>query len=260
MTRPLRVFLGLVLLSFPLGQQCLAEEVSSISRTLETVKTDIGNFYLDRTNLIVLGIGLGGAAIVANTAIDREIRDKYQENIRSKGTDDAAKIFKVPGTALVTVTVYIGTYGTGLLLRNPTMEEWAQKSFRATVVGAPALLFFQEATGADRPTEGDSHWRPFRNSHGASGHAFIGGVPFITAAKMSENPYRKGVFYGLSTLAGMSRINDDEHYFSQAALGWVLAYLSCRAVEKGEDRREGKLHVGILPVSKGVAFTAHKNW
>ena len=260
MIRLLRVFLGLVLLSIPLGQPCLADEVSSISRTLETVQTDFGNFYLDRANLIVLGIGLGGAAIVAHTAIDREIRDKYQENIRSKGTDDAAKIFKVPGTALAAVPVYIGTYGAGLLLRNPTMEEWAQKAFRATVVGAPALLFFREATGADRPTEGDSHWRPFRNSHGASGHAFIGSIPFITAAKMSENPYIKGVFYGLSTLPGLSRINDDRHYFSQAALAWYLAYLSSAAVEKGDDRREGKIHVGIIPVSKGVAFTARKNW
>src|SRR3990172_12035402 len=107
MTRPLRVFLCLVLLSFPLGEQCLAEEVSSISRTLETVKTDIGNFYLDRTNLIVLGIGLGGAAIVANTAIDREIRDKYQEKIRSKGKDDAGENFKVAGTPLFSLPVYI---------------------------------------------------------------------------------------------------------------------------------------------------------
>jgi len=258
--RLLCVILGLSLLFLPVVGQCLADESPSGSRTLETVKTDFGNFYLDRANLVMLGIGIGGAAVFANTEIDREIRDKYQENVRSKGTDDAAKIFKVPGTALVTVPVYIGTYGAGLLLRSPAMEEWAYKSFRATGVGAPALLFLQAATGADRPTEGDSHWRPFRNSHGASGHAFIGGVPFITAAKMSESPYIKGIFYGLSTLPGLSRINDDRHYFSQAALGWYLAYLSSAAVEKGEDRREGKIHVGILPVSKGVAITAQKNW
>ena len=161
---------------------------------------------------------------------------------------------------LSTVPVYIGAYGTGLLLHDSTMEEWAEKSFRATVVGEPAVLFLAPAIGADRPTEGDSHWKPFKNTHGVSGHAFIGGIPFITAAKMSENPYQKAIFYGLSTLTGLSRINDERHYFSQAAIGWYLAYLSCAAVEKGIDRQEGRVHVQFAAVPKGIAITVHKRY
>ena len=257
-----RIGLGLAVLLLPLGHRSAAEDNGAISRGIEDARTDFGNFYLDRENLTKIGIGVAGAAVLANTGMDRYIRNKYQDNLRSRGTDEATKIFNISGTALVLVTVpvYIGAYGAGSLLLNPTMEEWAQKSFRATAVGGPALLFLATATGADRPTEGDSHWRPFQNIHGASVHAFIGGIPFITAAKMSENPYRKAIFYGLSTFPGLARINDDKHYFSQAALGWYLAYLSCAVVEKGNDRQEGRVHVQFAPVPEGIAITVRKRF
>jgi membrane-associated phospholipid phosphatase len=262
MTIFLRIVLGLAVWLLPLGHRCIAEDNGAISRSIEAVKTDLGNFYLDRANLTKLGIGVAGAAVFANTGTDRYIRNKYQNDLRSTDTDKATKIFNISGTALVLVTVpvYIGTYGAGLLLHNSTMEEWAQKSFRATLVGGPALLFLATATGADRPTEGDSHWKPFQNIHGVSGHAYIGSIPFITAAKMSENPYQKAIFYGLSTVTGLSRINDDKHYFSQVAMGWYLAYLSCAAVEKGNDRQEGRMHVQFAPVPKGIAITVQKTY
>ena len=134
------------------------------------------------------------------------------------------------------------------------------KSFRATVVGGPALVFLAAATGGDRPTEGDSKWGAFKNFHGVSGHTYFSAIPFITAAKMSENPYQKAIFYGLSTFTGLSRINDDKHYFSQVALGWYLAYLSCAVVEKGNDRQEGRVHVQLAPVPKGIAITVQKTY
>jgi PAP2 superfamily len=258
----LRIALGLAVLLLPLGHRCVAEDNGAISRGYEAVKTDFGNFYLDRGNLTRLGIGVAGAAVFANTNMDMYIRDKYQNSTRSHLTDQATKIFNISAAelALVAGTVYIGTYGAGVWLHNPTMEEWALKSVRATVVGAPALVFLAVATGGDRPTEGDSHWQPFQNYHGVSGHSYIGAVPFITAAKMSENPYQKALFYGLSTFAGLSRINDDEHYFSQVALGWYLAYLSCAVVEKGTDRQEGRTHVQLAPVPKGLAVTVQKRF
>jgi membrane-associated phospholipid phosphatase len=289
MTIVLRIVLGLAMLLFPLGHRCVAADNGAISATdstdngavsttdngaisaaqngaisrgYKTVITDFQNFYLDRANLIKLGIGVAGAAVFANTNMDVYIRNNYQDRVRSHETDEATKIFNLSGTALilVTVPVYVGTYGAGMLLHNPTMGEWAQKSMRATIVGGPALVFLAAATGGDRPNEGDSHWQPLHNFHGVSGHAYIGGIPFITAAKMSENPYLKAIFYGFSTFTGLSRINDDKHYFSQAALGWYLAYLSCAVVAKGNDREEGRVHVQLAPVPKGIAVTVQKRY
>ena len=262
MTLFLRILLGLVVGLLPLGHRCIAGDNGVISRAIEAEKTDFGNFYLDRENLTKLGFGVAGAALFANTGMDRYIRNKYQDGLRSEETDEATKIFNISATALALVVVpaYIGAYGAGRLLQNSSMEEWALKSVRATLVGGPALVFLAAATGADRPTEGDSHWNPFHNFHGISGHAFIGSIPFLTAAKMSENPYQKAIFYGLSTLPGLSRINDDRHYFSQAAVAWYLAYLSCAVVEKGTDRQEGRVHVQLAPVPKGIAIMVQKEY
>ncbi|MFA6148158.1 MAG: phosphatase PAP2 family protein [bacterium] len=258
----LRIVLGLAVWLLLFAPPCIAEDNGAISRGIKIVKTDFGNFYLDRENLTKLGIGVAGTAVIANTGIDRYIRNKYQDDLRSTETDDATKIFNISagGIALVIAPAYLGAYGAGKLFHNPTMVEWAENSFRATVVGGPALLLLAAATGGDRPTEGDSNWGAFNNFHGISGHTYFSAVPFITAAKMSENPYQKAIFYGLSTLTGIGRINDDKHYFSQVALGWYIAYLSCAVVEKGNDLQEGRVHVQFAPVPKGIVVTVQKRY
>ncbi|GHT13075.1 hypothetical protein FACS1894170_08630 [Planctomycetales bacterium] len=92
---------------------------------------------------------------------------------------------------------------------------------------------------------GDSYWHPFQNSHGISGHAFIGAVPFMTAAQMTDRPVVKGLFYTMSTFCAWSRIKDDAHYLSQALLGWYLAYLSVRSVSETE---------GLKPLPRGLTL------
>jgi len=258
MNRPVRAIAVSALLLLAIGTPCLAKEAPVISHPVETVVLDAKNYYLAPSNLLKLGIGIAVAAVPANTNADQWIRDEYQEEIRSDRTDDLAKIFKVPGDWFVAAPVYLGAFGAGRLLEIPVLEQWAQRSARATVVGVPAVLFLQVALGGNRPTEGDSHWRPFQNSHGVSGHAFIGSIPFLTAAKMSDSPYAKGVLYGLSTLTGLSRINDDAHYFSQVALGWYLAYLACEVVSKGDAERAGDTQFGIAPLAGGMAITVHR--
>ena len=257
-----RIVLGLAVVLLPLGHRCIAEDNTVLPLSIKAVKTDFGNFYWERSNLIKLGIGVAGAAVFANTGMDRYIRNKYQDDLRSNATDEATKPFNISATGitLALAPAYLGAYGAGLWFDSPTMVEWAQKSFRATVVGGPALLLLAASTGGDRPTEGDSNWGAFNNFHGVSGHSYFTAVPFITAAKMSENPYQKAIFYGLSTLTGISRINDDKHYFSHSALGWYLAYLSCAVVEKGNDRREERMHVQLAPVPKGIAITVQKRY
>jgi len=228
----------------------------SLIKDLANIKNDFKNFYLSGDNLLRLGIGIGCAGLFANTSMDGDIQEFYQDNIRSDVTDDLSKILKIPGNIFITPPVLLGTY---LLFKDSSTGEWAQKSLRAMAVGTPAGLLLQRVTGASRPSEGDSKWRPFNDANGLSGHAFIGAIPFITAAKMNENPYMKGLLYGLSVLPGLSRINDNEHYFSQTALGWYLALLSCNAVEKTDMKKDTRF--AIVPLSdRGVMITINRTF
>ena len=118
---------------------------------------------------------------------------------------------------------------------------------RAYFIGAPVLLVTQFATGGSRPKENisESHWKPFDDNNGVSGHAFIGAVPFLTLAQMYDNSAIKYLAYAGSFLTAWSRINDDSHYFSQAALGWYLAYESVDAVF---DRGAKAKNFSVVPV------------
>jgi len=192
----------------------------------ERLYGDYRAFYLDGATYLRLGGGLAAGGALANTEADGEVRDYYQENFRSAATDDISDLSRLPGEALFTVPALAVFYIS-------TDNRWAERSLRALLIGAPLGLFLRSATGGGRPTEGASDWKPFSNNNGLSGHSFIGASPFITAAKMEERAFARWLYYGASMLPALSRINDDEHYFSQAALGWYLAYLSASAVEKG---------------------------
>ena len=111
------------------------------------------------------------------------------------------------------------------------------RTTRAYLVGAPPVLFMQSCLGGSRPGERDdaSFWRPFDDDNGASGHAFVGAVPFLTAARMTEDRRVKACWYALSVLPAWSRaVNDDSHYLSQVGLGWWMAYLACESVDRTE--------------------------
>jgi hypothetical protein len=127
-------------------------------------------------------------------------------------------------------------------------SDLGERATRAYLVGGPPMLLMQKLAGGGRPGEGDSessHWKLWGDTHAASGHAFMGAIPFLTAANMTDNPWAKGTLFVCSTLPGWSRINDDRHYVSQVWLGWWMAYLACSAVD-GTTQLER--HVTVTPI------------
>ena len=100
------------------------------------------------------------------------------------------------------------------------------------------MLLFQRTIGSDRPAADNSRWKLFANATGVSGHAFVGAIPFLAAESMTDNPWLKGIFITASTATAISRINDNMHYFSQVGLGWLIAWLSTRAVSRTDDSRK----------------------
>jgi membrane-associated phospholipid phosphatase len=214
----------------------------------DSVCRDYGHFY-SGGGLLRFAIGLGATGIFANTSADSSIRDWYQDSVRAGWTDDVAKVAKPFGEGTITVPVYIGAALLGNLAGSSgfgeALGEWGERSLRTLLVGAPPMLFFQSALGASRPEEGDSHWHFFQDNNAVSGHAFMGAVPFLTAAGMVKSPVLKAFLYCGSALPALSRINDDAHYFSQAALGWWIGYLAASSIERTETQKQA---VTIVPV------------
>lgn len=212
---------------------------------------DAGHFY-SKKNALFLGKVLIPCAIMANTKIDKDISTFYQENIRSYSSDRASKVMKIAGSNMpITIALMTGLTASYFLQETTAgknIYNYTINTFRGIVTGLPSLIAGQNLLGGDRPCQNtNSYWGPFSNDHGVSGHAFMGAIPFITAANMTSNPYLKGIFFVASTGTALSRINDNAHFASQIILGWGLAFASCNAVEHTNltiQASDGSLTVG----------------
>jgi hypothetical protein len=216
-----------------------------------TVKNDYQQFY-SSNHLMRMGIAFGGGAVMANTSIDENYQTWYQSHVRNSKTDEFAKVMKVFGEGIYFIPLSLIAASTEYYFNSDeeasVITNWGKRTARAYVLGGPAMLSMQRITGASRPyeTEDASRWKPFNDSNGVSGHAFIGAVPFLTIAHMNEeSPLIKYLFYAVSGLTAWSRINDNAHFASQAALGWYMAWEATDAIL---DREKEDSKLTIIPL------------
>jgi hypothetical protein len=216
-----------------------AQRPSPVRRAVRQVFEDHSNYYSRRTlRLYAMTFGLG--SIAANTSIDQHFRNWYQDDI---GNSAFIHSFKYFGEGVIIIPSYFAaTVVGGLFDERPVghwVSEWGQRSLRTVLVGGPPMLFMQFATGGSRPGERhyNSAWRPFHDVNSVSGHSFMGAIPFLTAAQMTDRPFLKASLYAGSTMTGWSRVNDDAHYLSQIFLGWWMAYAAAIAVDQTNTER-----------------------
>jgi len=222
-----------------MADRCRGKWQSGIGRFAREVRSDYGNYYSWPTMRDLL-LGVAMASPLANTSLDGDFQDWYQRDVRSEGTDDFSSFWKPFGEG----RVFIPAFACMAVALCPfedrpvlgTTADFSSRVTRGYLVGAPPMLFMQVLLGGSRPGEDPvgSRWKPFDDDNAVSGHAFVGAVPFITAAQMVDNPWAKGTLYVCSTFTAWSRVNDDRHYLSQICLGWWMAYLACRAVDDTE--------------------------
>ena len=81
---------------------------ASPSHFLDTVKQDYEDLYFSPEHWMHLGIAFGAGGIVANTKMDRELQDWYQQHIRTKATNRAADVATIFGTGQYMVPVALG--------------------------------------------------------------------------------------------------------------------------------------------------------
>ena len=217
----------------------------------ENVRSDHRNYY-DCETMSKLACSLVIGSVLANTSMDEDVHNWYQEDVRWTGTDRFAEFWKTFGDGKIFIPSYAClAVACKFLEDRPVFNltgEFSARTTRAYLVGAPPLLFMQFMLGASRPDETDhgSHWDPFQDTNSVSGHAFVGAVPFLAAADMTDNVVVKGGLYACSTFTGLSRINDDDHYLSQVILGWWMAYLACEAVDQTQLQSRG---ISLMPIA-----------
>lgn len=270
----LRLILTLfIYVGFSAQHTALAAEEPTSNNNLsiiETVSGDYKSFYAgDR--LIRMGIVFGAAGIAANTNIDMNIHNWYQDKVRNAQTDSWSSDSTTPlsfnakffGEGQYMVPVALLAASVNSISQDTAIGNWGANASRAYIVGLPAMWFMQGALGATRPgdrAEGSSWSVPFSAANGISGHAFVGAVPFLTIAYMNpDNNYVKYPAYVASAAAAWSRINDDKHFLSQVTLGWYMAW---EAVDAVFENNQKKKDVTVVPMAglDGPGLMAKGSW
>ena len=225
------------------------------------------NFY-SRESLLSLGLVFATGATVANTDTDAQLQRHFQASIRGASSREWFDFFhanKELGNGVYTLPVMGAAWLANEYIDGPPAFEgiglWGERSVRGFLLGAPPLVVTQRLTGGSRPYENEagSEWHPFRDNNGVSGHAFMSSLPFITAAKMTDNPWQKSFWYLSSTIGPLSRVNDNAHYPSQVGLGWALAFLSATAVQQTDTGKRGWTLLSHSPTNE-TGFAMQYRW
>jgi hypothetical protein len=217
------------------------------------------NFY-SPPSLVGLGLGIGVAAILANSDLDFKIQYDGQHDARFDESDEWSSVTKTMGEGYVVLPIYLSAMIVDSVFREDfrggLFAVWGERSLRATAVGAPMMVLLQRTLGASRPDEDptDSRWSFWADDNGVSGHAFMGAIPFLTAAKMTDNPWMKTAFLGGSVAVAWSRLNDNNHFPSQVAMGWWLAFLATTAVDE-TDLGNDRWRLVPMPVPDGIGIS-----
>jgi hypothetical protein len=248
------------------------KEVQSKSRghqglIFEKLARDQWRFY-SIENAIPIALVFGAGAAVANTQLDNQIQNHFRTSVLRASTDEwfeKLHASKELGNGRYTLPAF----GMAWLAKEwidgpPALESvgtWGERSMRGFLVGAGPVIAGQYLTGGSRPSELDraSSWQPLQDNNGVSGHAFMSSLPFITAAKMTENPYAKVAFYSGSAIGPLSRMNDNAHYPSQIGIGWCIAYLSATAIDHSDSNRPG-WSLKPLTTDMGSGLAAEYTW
>lgn len=219
--------------------------------------------YYSPGNLAFVALGIGLAAPLANTPADLSVRKWYRTKVRGETTDEIADVFNYAGQLWVVLPIVLEWNA----LKGKADEdyafdgglyEWSNRSLRAMAVGFPPVLLMYAGLGSSRPDRENSHWHPFQDVHGVSGHTFVGAVPFLTAAAMTDDPLYKYPLVMGSFLTGWARLNNDKHFFSQIALGWWMAYAAVHSVNLTQDeRRSLSIAPTMLDDGPGLALQLH---
>ena len=177
-----------------------------------------------------VGVAIAGTA--ALSLLDQPIHHATQQRNDSK--DDVASVVKHFGQPEVYATVGLGTIAVGLIAGNNRITMAGVRISSAVLLACGSVGVIKTVVGRWRPYQTDHAWqfRPFNTSYNSfpSGHS---AVAFALATSISDEVHRTWATIPLFVVAsgtGLSRLNDDKHWFSDVVAGTALGIASAKFV------------------------------
>tara|TARA_B100000686_G_scaffold283255_1_gene306114 strand:+ start:31 stop:1017 length:987 start_codon:yes stop_codon:yes gene_type:complete len=219
----------------------------------------------NRSDWITVGWVAGGTGMFI--VLDEEINSAFKNN-RSSYTESLLDIFKPFGDGVFTVPALAAFYIFGHFNENEKAKRTtliATESFLITSLYTTALKY---SFGRHRPRTGDSSTSfdgfTTNRDHNSfpSGHTSTAfAIATVVANEYEEIPYIKPISYGIATLTGFSRVNDEAHWASDVFIGAALGYFTSKTLLRLHNNKKGQ-HFTIYPRadSRGGGVVLSKNF
>ncbi len=206
-------------------------------------------FKLNKKNLLFTGgMILTTMFLINNDEGMYKAIKKYQSE--HKWISDLSPQITKMGDGIFSIGVISGFYLTGLIFKDKKAKKTADYALVSLLHSAVIVQVLKHISGRQRPEiDGNDKWNWFssifkRYDEGfayydsfPSGHTITAWSLFTVIAKMyGNNPVVPIVCYSLATLAGLSRITEDAHWFSDVFVGAVLGYSIANYVVKKRNK------------------------
>ncbi len=222
--------------------------VQVFSESFELIKEiprDVKEFYsfedFDKKDYILASGILASAYLLTN--FDEKIKDFKDKNENST-LDDLAPVFRKFGEFYPPIILM----SIGAIKEDEKAIKAGFYSAEASLLGLGITFVGKNIFSRARPymDEGADSWNNERfNEHYSSFPSGHSTVAFATATVLAEvykdKKYVPELMYTLASLAALSRIYDDKHWFSDVFLGSSIGYFSGRTLLKlkGDDKLIG---------------------
>ncbi len=194
---------------------------------------------------------------------DREIQEYIIER-RSNSSYELSELASTLGNGVFLLALMSGIYVSGEAFEKKSLRKTALLCLESWAITGIIVSGMKFATGRARPKieEGASSHHPFslssRYHSFPSGHASSAFAVATTVAENSDEVYVDVLAFGLATLAALSRVHDNEHWFSDIFIGSTLGYFVAKKISglnKRRDSQESKLELILCPGKKGIVVS-----
>ena len=183
----------------------------------ELIRTDPEGL---RRNAVAVG------SIAAAFALDQQIRDTVQDDLRGSDSDDVTDILYEVGRPKVALAGFLGGYAYSFLAQDRYFRDTLHLSFQSLLI-TQAITDTTRNVGRKRPRNSPDDAFSFGHRDGNayfSGHASgTWAVMTVLASRYPRAPVQWGA-YGLAAAVSLSRVHDDGHWTSDIVTGSLVGY------------------------------------
>jgi len=194
-----------------------------------------------------------GVFVVAESGLtlaDPAVRDFFQSNQNKTASYISTNVLEGFG-AEHSFLLMSGIFAYGVLAKDNKCKSTALLALESFALASLVTRIPKSLIGRERPHSGDGPYQfngPFTNVSFPSGHTTASfAVASVIATQFRDSKWIPVTAYSVATLAGLSRIYDDEHWLTDVVAGAAIGTLVGNLV----SHRTTNSHLTVVPFGNG---------